>query len=122
MSVDSGDADVREERAGRKDLCTLVLHTLRCDATDDFSSDEPYITVNEDEVWRASSVDPGDIRAVGVRRTFVDVARLMLFEGEIAADDTIGSRIIDSGEAGLGRRQATFGNGTAQYVLEYEVE
>jgi hypothetical protein len=122
MSVDSGKSGVQDERGSSKALCTLVLHTLRCDATDDFSSDEPYITVNEEEVWRAADVDPGDIRTVGVRRSFVDVARLMLNEGELAADDTIGSRVIDSSEAGLGRRSASFSNGTAQYVLEYEVE
>ncbi|MGE2717269.1 hypothetical protein ACQI4L_24700 [Mycolicibacterium litorale] len=122
MSVDAENSGVLEGRAGREALCTLVLHRLRCDAADDFSSDEPYITVNEEEVWRAVGVDPGDIRAVGVRRRFGDVARLMLYQGEFAADDLIGSRIVDSGEAGLGVRSACFSSATAQYVLEFEVE
>jgi hypothetical protein len=33
---------------------TVVLDSLTCQVPDDFGGDEPIITVNENEVWRAS--------------------------------------------------------------------
>ena len=105
-----------------QELATLVLDTLKCQATDDIGSDEPYITINEEEVWRASGVDAGDIRSIDVRHSFVNIARLGLFDAEVSADDEIGSKIIESAEAGLGIRRAFMNNGSANYIIEYHVE
>ena len=105
-----------------QELATLVLETLKCQATDDIGSDEPYITINEEEVWRASGVDAGDIRSIDVRHSFVNIARLELFDAEVSADDEIGSKIIESAEAGLSIRRAFMNNGSANYIIEYHVE
>ncbi|RZI53858.1 MAG: hypothetical protein EOP16_00475 [Pseudonocardia sp.] len=105
-------------------LAVLVLESLHCQITDDVMSDEPAITVNGDEVWRAADVDEGDTRAVDVRRTFVNVAIVELRDSEPpgVADDNLGSKIVESSEAGLGQRQAFFNQGTARYILRYHVE
>ena len=103
-------------------LATLALETLRCQATDDVGSDEPIITFNGEEVWRAADVDAGDSREIGYRRAFVDFAHLALLDEEIAANDEIGSKVIQASEAGLGLRRAFMNNGTANYVIEYRVE
>ena len=104
-------------------LPTLVLDSLTCQVTDDFGGDEPVITIDEDEVWRASGVDDGDIRAIGVRRTFVNTAIIRLFDEEIAVDDDLGSKIVEADEAGLGPRQAFFHQApSARYILDYHVE
>ncbi|MFD9669821.1 peptidoglycan DD-metalloendopeptidase family protein [Rhodococcus sp. NPDC059968] len=105
-----------------RNLATLVLETLKCEATDDTGSDEPYITINEDEVWRASDVDAGDIRSIDIRHSFDNIARLELLDGEVGADSEIGSKIIESAEASSGLRRAYMNNGSALYIVEYHVE
>ncbi len=105
-------------------VATLVLERLTCDVTDDpLASDEPVLTINGEEVWKASGVDDGDTREVGVRHSFVDSAIVELFDEEIGVSDQLGSRVIGADEAGLGSRQAFFrGSPRARYTLVYSVE
>jgi hypothetical protein len=118
MSTDSDYPP--EETTG---LPSLVMDELTCQVPDDTFGDEPILTFNGEEVWRASSVDAGDIRKVGVRRTFVDSAIVELFDEELAADDQLGSRVVEADEAGLGPRQAFFNmRPDARYILSYHVE
>jgi hypothetical protein len=104
-------------------LATLVLDSLTCQVTDDLGSDEPIITIDEEEVWRASDVDEGDVRVIDVRRSFVDVAIVKLFDEEVGVNDELGSRVVQADEAGIGPRQAFFTQAAdARYVLSYHVE
>jgi hypothetical protein len=112
------DFSINEPQA----VATLVLETLKCGAPDDIGGDEPFITINEKEVWRASDVDAGDMRTIGVRHSFANIARLELFDAEFTVDDEIGSKVIESAEAGLGLRRAFFSTDSANYTIEYRVE
>ena len=107
----------------RRDLGTLVLDSLHCQTSDDYGGDEPIITFDGEQVWRASGVDSGDSRAIGYRRAFSDSVIVQLYDEEIGVDDDIGTRVITSDDAGLGARQAYFaGSGGARYTLTYHVE
>jgi len=103
----------------------LHLLDLECrDKNDDWGSDEPYITVNGQPVWRTGNFDNRDIELINLRFAFDDVVTVEVWEddgGWTGSDDRMGSFQFTAAEAGTGvhkvRTQWTAGH----YDLRYAV-
>lgn len=99
---------------------------LKCLATDDASTDEPYLIWrqpgNDEKIWGPHEISKGQVRNTDNFQLLTgESGIIMLLDEDWPSDDHLGSHTIRKEEKGLGWRRANFIGDDANYFLDYEV-